>query len=218
MICSGCSGALDLCVTVLADEGQNILMPRPGFSLYQTLAMSKGIECRYYDLLPEKNWEIDLAHLESLVDGRTAAIVVNNPSNPCGSVYSREHLLDILRVAEKTRVPIIADEIYADMAFRPHRFYPLASLTETVPVLAVGGLAKRYLVPGWRVGWVLVHDRRGLFTEVRCTIMVLDNYAYSCLNTGAQRTAGPVAADSRRQLAGAVHHPQAVARDTGLVL
>ena len=63
-------------------------------------------------LQPEKSWEIDLDHLESHIDDRTAAIVVNSPSNPCGSVYSKEHLLDILALAEAYKVPIIADEIY----------------------------------------------------------------------------------------------------------
>lgn len=63
---------------------------------------------------PERSWEIDLDHLASLADYDTVCIVVNNPSNPCGSVYSREHIRDILSVAERMRLPIIADEIYAD--------------------------------------------------------------------------------------------------------
>lgn len=61
---------------------------------------------------PEKSWEIDLEHLESLIDDNTMAVIVCNPSNPCGSVYSKEHLLDILDVIGRNRVPIIADEIY----------------------------------------------------------------------------------------------------------
>ena len=64
---------------------------------------------------PEKSWEVDLEDLERQIDDNTAAIIVNNPSNPCGSVYSRQHLLDILAVAEKKKVPIIADEVYAGM-------------------------------------------------------------------------------------------------------
>ena len=80
----------------LADPGQNILLPRPGFSLYGTVAESIGVECRYYDLLPERQWEANLDQLEALADGNTAAIVVNNPSNPCGSVYPAEHLRAIL--------------------------------------------------------------------------------------------------------------------------
>ena len=64
---------------------------------------------------PERSWEIDLEDLESKIDKTTAAIIVNNPSNPCGSSYSRQHLLDILALAERHHLPIIADETYAWM-------------------------------------------------------------------------------------------------------
>ncbi|XP_075925718.1 tyrosine aminotransferase isoform X2 [Petromyzon marinus] len=115
VLSSGCSQAIEMAITVLANPGDNILVPRPGFSLYQTLATSHGVHVKHYDLLPDQCWEIDLEHMESLVDARTACVVVNNPSNPCGSVFNREHILDILAVAEKNRVPILADEIYGDM-------------------------------------------------------------------------------------------------------
>ncbi|KAI8922419.1 pyridoxal phosphate-dependent transferase [Powellomyces hirtus] len=167
ILSSGCSDALNLCIGALANEGQNILLPRPGFSLYETLASSKGIECRFYNLDPSRTWEIDLDHLQSLIDENTTAILVNNPSNPCGSVYSKQHLLDILAVADKHKLPIISDEIYADMAFKGHEFTPLANLTKTVPILTTSGLAKKYLVPGWRLGWILIHDRNGAFREIR---------------------------------------------------
>lgn len=57
-------------------------------------------------------YNLDLVHLESLIDKNTVAIIVNNPSNPCGSVYNKQHLLDILQIAERHCLPIIADEIY----------------------------------------------------------------------------------------------------------
>lgn len=68
-------------------------------------------------------------------------------------------------MAEKHHVPIISDEIYADMVFSGKTFVPLASLSTTVPILTTGGIAKRWMVPGWRVGWILVHDRNGIFAE-----------------------------------------------------
>ncbi|KAI8089041.1 tyrosine aminotransferase [Halteromyces radiatus] len=167
LLANGCSGALDLCVNVLGNPGQNILLPRPGFSLYGSLAAIRSLETKYYNLLPEENWQIDLAHMESLIDENTCAILVNNPSNPCGSVYSREHLQGILQVAAKHHVPIIADEIYCDLVFKGNTFYSMASLTTEVPILSVGGLAKKWLVPGWRIGWIVVHDRNGIFDQVR---------------------------------------------------
>ncbi|KAK2164061.1 hypothetical protein LSH36_69g02016 [Paralvinella palmiformis] len=162
---SGCSGALDLSIMALANPGQNILVPRPGFSLYKTLADSLSIVVKHYDLLPERIWEADLDHLESLIDDNTAAIIVNNPSNPCGSVYSKNHIQGILDIANRYKVPIIADEIYAYFVFPGQEFVSMASQTKDVPILSCGGLTKRYLVPGWRMGWITIHDRHDAFEK-----------------------------------------------------
>lgn len=121
-----------------------MLVPRPGFPLYKTLSAVLGVEIRYYNLLPERNWEIDLADLESKINNQTTAIIFNNPSNPCGSVFSRQHILDVLAIAERHRVPIIADEIYENIVFPGHEFHAIASLTDEVPVLHCSGTTKKY--------------------------------------------------------------------------
>lgn len=167
ILCSGCSCALDLSITVLAGPGQNILIPRPGFSIYRTLAEGLGIECRSYELKPEQNWEVDLESLESMIDENTAALVVNNPSNPCGSVFSRQHLQEIVDLAEKYFIPIIADEIYEHFVFSGKEYIAVSSLAKTVPVLSCGGLTKRFLVPGWRLGWIIIHDAENNLGDVR---------------------------------------------------
>ena len=191
ILCSGCSCALDIAISTLADDGQNILVPRPGFPLYTTLSAGLGIQTREYDLLPDHDWMVDLGHMESLIDHNTAAIIVNSPSNPCGSVFSPTHLREILDIAERHKVPIIgepstfqssfyqsmltADEIYDNFVFPGETYVPIASLTTTVhllllllfkskipikvPVLSCGGLTKRFLVPGWRMGWIVIYDR-----------------------------------------------------------
>lgn len=173
VLCSGCSCALDLCITVLANPGQNILVPRPGFSIYRTLAEGLGIHTKSYNLLAERSWEVDLAGLEAAIDDKTAAIVINNPSNPCGSVFRRQHLLDILAVAARHHVPIIADEIYEHLVFPGERYHSLGSLSTEVPVLSCSGLTKRFLIPGWRTGWIVVHDRGGVLDEVRAGLQKL---------------------------------------------
>ena len=104
-----------------------------------------------------QDWQIDVAGLEALVDERTCAMLVNSPSNPCGAVYSREHLEEVMREAEALHLPIIADEVYAGMSFR-EPFVACAAVTAKVPVLSVCALSKRWLAPGWRVGWLTVHD------------------------------------------------------------
>jgi len=191
ILCSGCSCALDLCISVLANPGQNILVPRPGFPLYRTLAEGLGIQTKFYDLKADQGWEVDLEHLESQIDENTAAIVVNNPSNPCGSVFSRRHLQDILQVAARHFVPIIADEIYDYFVFPGHDFHPLASLTDEVPILTCGGLTKRYLIPGWRMGWIVIHDRNDVLSlEVRQGLQKLSQriIGSSTILQGALRT------------------------------
>ncbi|XP_066541151.1 tyrosine aminotransferase [Hoplias malabaricus] len=167
ILTSGCSQAIELAISALCNPGDNILVPCPGFSLYKTLAVSMGIKVKFYNLLPEKSWQIDLQHLESLIDDRTTCLIVNNPSNPCGSVFPKEHLQNILAVASKHCIPILADEIYGDMVFPSCEFHTLAPLSSDVPILSCGGLAKRWLVPGWRMGWILIHDHNNIFgTEI----------------------------------------------------
>ncbi|ORC81574.1 putative tyrosine aminotransferase [Trypanosoma theileri] len=164
-ICSGSSDALSISIGVLCNPGDNILLPAPYFAHYGTL-------CRYYDVTPKfyrcdpaKEWEIDLDHLRSLVDDRTRAVLMNNPSNPCGSNFSRKHLEDFLRVCECHHLPVIADEIYAGMVFKgqdPNAvFTSVADIDTSVPRLVVGGISKRFSVPGYRLGWVVLLDREG---------------------------------------------------------
>lgn len=131
---------------------------RPGFPLYQVIADSLSAEVKKYDLKPECNWECDLEHMESLITDRTRAILINNPSNPCGSNYSATHLEAVVAVARKHGLPIIADEIYAGVVF-DGEFTPINTVSGDVPVLSTGGIAKEFIVPGWRLGWVTVHDQ-----------------------------------------------------------
>ncbi|XP_037085754.1 LOW QUALITY PROTEIN: tyrosine aminotransferase-like [Pollicipes pollicipes] len=173
IICSGCSSSLEMCITVLANPGDNILVPRPGFPLYQTLAHCIGIHTKFYNLLPERGWEADLKMLEAQIDASTRAIVINNPSNPCGSVFDEAHLRQILDIAARRKVPIIADEIYDHFVFPGNKFHYIASLTKEVPILSCSGLTKRYLVPGWRMGWITVHDHDHVLKEVRAGLQRL---------------------------------------------
>jgi len=123
---------------------------------------------KYYNLKSDDGWKVDLEHMKSLITEKTRAMIVNNPSNPCGSVYSAEHLKEIIQIAEDYKIPIIADEIYAGMIFdETQKFINMAELTDTVPILSVGGIAKQFLVPGWRVGWICIYDKMGYLEKVR---------------------------------------------------
>jgi len=184
IVASGASGALELALTALLDEDSVLLVPRPGFPLYQVIAESHGATVAHYDLLPDNGWECDLDHMESIILGEerkksspnvnkvVRGILVNNPSNPTGAVYSEEHLIQIVKLAEKYQIPIIADEIYGDMTFGCNVFHPMANVAARmgyhVPIITASGLGKQYLVPGWRLGWVVFQDsHHGAIQEVK---------------------------------------------------
>ena len=82
-----------------------------------------------------------------------------NPSNPCGSVFSKTHLLEIADFAKKHQLVVLADEIYHGLAYEEDTvFYPFAEIATDLPVLTVGGISKIYGVPGWRLGWVICYN------------------------------------------------------------
>lgn len=186
VICSGCSGAIDIAITVLAggNDGAVVLIPSPGFTLYKTLCDSKQITSIAYPLLPTSDWEVDLAAAERIIESNQniKAWIINNPSNPCGSVYSIKHLQSIKTMALKYKIPIIADEVYEDMVFEPNQYFPMASVEPLEsPVITCSGLAKRFLVPGWRVGWILFSPACGnILDDVRAGVADL-----ACLLLGA---------------------------------
>ncbi|KAG5684608.1 hypothetical protein PVAND_013833 [Polypedilum vanderplanki] len=163
---NGCSTALEICFRALANPRENILVPRPSWN-YSTWLEPTEIVSKFYNLDCTRNWEIDLEHLESQIDESTRAILVNNPGNPCGNVFSKEHILKILEIAEKHQIPIIADEVYEFFTFPGIEFYSFSSLSKNVPILTCSGLTKRFIMPGIRVGWIVIHDRNNQLNDIR---------------------------------------------------
>lgn len=120
--------------------GDNVLVPKPGFPLYQVITQSLGGSVRQYPLKPEESWNCDVEAMDKLIDSKTKAIVVCNPSNPCGSSYTAEHLQEICAVARKHNILIIADEIYGGLVFTG-KFSPFHVHSGDVPIISIGGNA-----------------------------------------------------------------------------
>ncbi|CAN0915586.1 Nicotianamine aminotransferase 1 [Linum grandiflorum] len=154
----GCTQAIEVAITALARPGANILLPRPGYPDYESFAAQRLLQVRHYDLLPDKGWDIDLEAVEAIADENTVAIAVINPGNPCGNVFSYDRLLQIAETARKLGILVIADEVYGHLTFGDKEFVPMGMFSSIVPVLTLGSLSKRWLVPGWRLGWLVAND------------------------------------------------------------
>ncbi|KAK6919107.1 Aminotransferase, class I/classII [Dillenia turbinata] len=157
-ITSGCAHAIEIILMVLARPGANILLPKPGFPYYDARAEFSEIEIRHYDLISDRGWEINLDQVEALADDNTAAMVVINPGNPCGSVYSYQHLEQVAMTAQLLGIPIIADEVYDHLTFGSNPFVPMGVFASLAPVFTLGSISKRWLAPGWRLGWLAICD------------------------------------------------------------
>lgn len=124
-----------------------------------------------YPLLPSRSWEVDLDAMDALITAAPAGsikfLLLNNPGNPTGSNWAPAHVAAVAAMARKHRLPVVADEIYADMVFKGEVFTPFADVAGDVPVITIGGAAKQFLVPGWRVGWMLLCDRAGALKSLR---------------------------------------------------
>ena len=109
---AGVSEALDICLSALANEGENVLSPRPVYPLYSAVLAKLGAEPNDYLLDERHDWQPDLEDIARKINSRTRGIVVGNPNNPTGAVYSRQTLERIAELARQHNLVVFADEIY----------------------------------------------------------------------------------------------------------
>ena len=152
----GASEAIDICLTALVNDGENVLTPTPGYPLYTAIsAKLSAYENPYY--LDESNgWQPDIEDIKKKINSKTKAIVLINPNNPTGSLYKKEILEEIIKLAEENNLVIFADEIYDKLLFDGQKHISIASLNSEVPCVTFGGLSKNYMVPGFRIGWGVI--------------------------------------------------------------
>ena len=160
-----CSQAIEVIVSVLARPGANILLPKPGYPFYEARAAFSRLQVRRYDLLSDKDWEIDLESVEALADDNTVAMVIISPGYPCGNVFTYQDLKKVAETARKLGILVISDEVYHHITFGGKPFVPMGEFGSIVPVVTLGSIAKRWLVPGWRIGWLVTNDPSGILEK-----------------------------------------------------
>lgn len=155
-ITTGASEAIEICLTALLNEGENVLSPTPGYPLYTAISSKlQAFENPYY--LDEANgWQPDIEDIKSKINSKTRGIILINPNNPTGSLYSKKILLEIIDVALEHNLLIFADEIYDKLLLDGGEHISIAALNKDVSCVTFGGLSKNYFVPGFRIGWGIV--------------------------------------------------------------
>ena len=165
-ITQGATEAIEFAISALVNSEENILLPCPCYPLYQAIISKFRIEPRYYFLDENKNWEPDIESIESLIDKKTRAIVIINPNNPTGAIYSKEALKKIVEIAQKYNLVIFSDEIYDQYILEDNlEHVSIASLSNSVPVVTFNGLSKNYFAPGFRIGWGIISGPKEILKD-----------------------------------------------------
>ncbi len=151
---NGVSELIDLTLRALLNDGDEVLIPSPDYPLWTAATTLNGGRAVYYPCVESEAFAPDIERIESLISPRTRAIVVINPNNPTGAVYSREVLAAIADLAGRHGIVVLSDEIYDQMTYDDAEFVPMATLCNQTLCATFSGLSKVYRACGYRVGWV----------------------------------------------------------------
>ncbi len=151
---NGVSECIDMALRALLNNGDEVLIPSPDYPLWSAaVALNQGVPV-FYHCLPENGFQPDPDEILSLITARTRAIVLINPNNPTGAVYSRELLEEIASIAERKQIVVMSDEIYDEMLYGDAEHIPMATLVHETLCATFNGLSKIYRACGYRVGWI----------------------------------------------------------------
>jgi aspartate/methionine/tyrosine aminotransferase len=152
-------------MAALVNPGDEVLMPGPCYPSFLTYARLFDGKAVTYRTIEDRDWAPDLSDLERKISKRTRLIVIVNPNNPSGSIYSVSDISKILEIAATYDIPVAADEIY-DRIIYDAEFKNVASLAKDVPLIGLNGFSKAYLMTGWRLGYLFVQDSGGKLDDI----------------------------------------------------
>jgi alanine-synthesizing transaminase len=204
---NGASELILLGMNALLNDGDEVLVPAPDYPLWTAAVSLSGGKPVHYLCDEDKGWLPDLDDIRRKITPRTKAMVVINPNNPTGAVYPDDMLLALLQIARENQLIVFADEIYDKTLYDGVTHTAMASLSDDVFCISLGGLSKNYRACGYRAGWMILSGKRehakdyidglNIVTAMRLCANVPAQYAIQTALGGNQSIAQLVAADGR---------------------
>jgi alanine-synthesizing transaminase len=190
---NGVSELIVMSLQALLNPGDEVLVPSPDYPLWTGAVSLCGGRAVHYRCAEDLDWNPDVEHVASLITPRTRALVIINPNNPTGAVYSRETLEQLLEIARRHNLLVLADEIYDQIVYDGAVHHHVAALAPDLPILTLSGMSKNYRLAGFRSGWLVVTGPREPVAEYLEGLELLGNMRM-CPNVPAQH-AIPAALD-----------------------
>ncbi len=172
------SEAYSFLFKLLADPGDEILIPQPSYPLFDYLPALESVQVAPYSLAYHGRWMIDLDSLSRQIGRRTRAIVVVNPNNPTGSFLKKSELQQLIEICRKNHLAIISDEVFSDFTFAPddERVSSMAEVTEVL-AFSLSGLSKIAGLPQMKLGWIVLGGPAELVSETPPKLeLIADTY------------------------------------------
>ena len=166
-VCHGVTEALQIIFAATLESGSKVLAPGPHYPPYMAYPQMYGATTIEYALKSDDGWAIDFDDIESKMDEDVRLLVLINPNNPTGNVAGKDDLDKLLSIAENwPNCMIVADEIYDGLDFSGEQV-SAASRSSKTPVFTLNGVSKVYYAPGWRIGYLAIHDPTNVLTSVK---------------------------------------------------
>jgi len=182
---NGVSELITIAMQALLNDNDEVLIPAPDYPLWTAAVSLSGGKPIHYLCDEQADWYPSITDIESKITGRTRALVIINPNNPTGAVYSREILLDLVDLARKHKLILFADEIYSKIVYDDSKFIPAASLRDDLFIVTFNGLSKSYRLAGFRSGWMILSGPKNGAESYIDGLEVLTNMRL-CANVPAQ--------------------------------
>ncbi len=183
-VTTGVTESLQMLLNASLDPNDEILIPGPTYPQYTLITWFNDALPISYRCIEEEGWQPDVDDIRKKMSNRTKGIVLINPNNPTGAIYSKKVIKEIIDIAGEYHIPVISDEIYDDMVFDKKQ-HAATTLAEDVPIITFNGFSKVYLVPGWRMGYVMFHHN-GDLDDIQDAFMRIAR-SRLCANSVCQR-------------------------------